>query len=809
MIFPFENDTSAMTKKLAKRSLLSSKMKTVFSLVAIALSVGLLSGIILAELGYQTAEQRTFQTRQHVLYEKITEEQAMDIREDSRVSDSMLYKQGDYTLEVDDYLLLLSYSSNDAKEIEMEQIAEGEYPRGLYEVAVDKAYLKHLGLPQQLGQSFTVEWLDGTKETFTVVGLMENAESTNLYGIYVSEEYARNGSQLKDTSWNIAVRLHNADDMNATEFREAVRSLGTDYGLEIMQINELDSYVSSKSLSQNDIIIFLTIGIGVLFVSVLVIYNIFYISVVSSIRQFGQMRALGATTKQIRRVVRREGTILWLLGTPIGFVMGSIVAFLVRPDGWSWHNVLIVMGVVFVADYITVQFSIRKPAKMAAMVSPVDALRMNADTVSTEKKKSRKLHRKLTPMCLAKTGIARNRKTAIVTVLSLGVSGILFIVGFSLLSAVSEEEYARQGILAFGEVEVVFSSNAANQSSGGYTGLKMENPMDDNFEEQLLKIDGVESVKRFSTLDVQYSYKDVTAEESVGLLSRSEWERIMKYAEGDGISYDDAVAGKDIIFINNGVEEEIFGWNYEVGDNIKLRWYNGTEDQTDDFLLGTAISRKIYQSENDYDLVANVVGFYMPEDLAKNMMPEGYNFTDIVAVKTDCETMGNTPAEQVAAFLDAYPTLRYTTLEDEMQYAHNIFQTLYGMILGMCLFVIGFSLMNLFNTMLTNIFARKREFVMLRSLGMSRKQLFASIRDEGLIYSCCNMGIALFVGVPIGWLIIHLMRQTGAFYLHWKFPVLYLFIYALITSTVPLLIAQFAAKSIQGDNLAEQLRTTE
>lgn len=811
MTWPFENDTSAMVKKLANRSLQSARMKTVFSLMAIALSVGLLTGIVLSELGFQTAQQRSFQTREHVLYKGLTEQQAEKIAADMRVSDSLIYKRGSYTLEVDDYLLALGYLEQDTREMETIQIVEGAYPTGLYEAAADKAYLNKLGLTAELGQQITVDWLDGTEETFTVTGLTENPnmDSIGLYALYVSKEYARNGSQLKDVTWNVSVRLSGADNMSATAFRQEIRTLGADYGLDVTQVNEVSSYVSSKTLSQNDMILFLTMGLGVLFVSVLVIYNIFYISVVSRIRQFGQMRALGATVKQIRRMVRREGTLLCLIGAPVGLGLGGLVAFCVRPDGWSWWNALIVAVVVLVTDYITVQLSIRKSAKLASAVSPIDALRANAELGSPRRGESRRLHRKLTPMRLAQMGFSRNKKAAIITVLSLGVSGILFMTGFTLMDSASLEGYSRQGTMAFGEVKVYFSSNAAQQSQGGYTGLKLSNPMDDAFERQLLEIEGVKSVKRFSALDVQFHYHGVNAQESVRLLNRSEWERIMEYAEGEKLSYDDAVFQNKLIFMDDGVDEELFGWRFQAGNSIELSWYNGSGTGEDTFFLGAAIDQKIYRDESAYDLVTQTGFFLMPEDLGTALMRRDFNFTDTVVVKTDYETLGDLPAQQVAALIDTYPTLRYATLAERMRQAQSTFQTLYLTVLELCLFVIGFSLMNLVNTMLTSILARKRELVMLRSVSMSGRQFSAAIRDEGLIYSCWNIIIATLLGVPAGWLLVYLLKQSGAFHFRWRFPIWYLLGYALLTSVLPLVIARYASRSVQGSTLAEQLRTTE
>lgn len=605
MTWPFENDTSVLIKRMAGRSLWSAKMKSVFSLAAIILSVGLMTGIILFEQGVQTAEQRSFLTRQHVIYENVTEQQARDIAADERVSDSMIYKQGSYTLEMDDYMLALCYSAQDAKEMETIRVTEGVYPTGLYDVVVDKEYLRKLGLPAELGQQITVDWLDGTQETYTVSGLTEipDMDSSSFYTLYVSEEYARTGSQLSSVPWNVAVRLCDADQLNVADFREEIRTLGSDYGLDISQVNELSSYVDSKTLNRSGIILYLAIGIAILFISILVIYNIFYISVVSRVRQFGQLRALGATVKQIRRMVRREGTILCGIGAPVGLVIGGLVAFGLQPDGWRWINALKIACAVLIIDYITVQISLGTPAKMASAVSPVDALRASAGTTFVNQKKSGKRHRKLTPVRLAGMEITRNKKVAVVTILSLGISGILFMVGFTILNSVSPESYARQGAMVFGEARINFSSNAEQQNPGGVNGLKLTNPMDEIFEQCVLNIEGVESIKRFSALDVQFSYENVNTQDEVQLLNRTDWERVMKYAKGEKLSYDDAVSQKKIVLLHEKLGEELLGCDFEVGDSIELSWHNGVDMETDRFLIGMSVDQKIFQDESCYDLV--------------------------------------------------------------------------------------------------------------------------------------------------------------------------------------------------------------
>lgn len=804
MRLPFENHTEKTIRRLTRRSLQASPMKTALTLVAIVLSVGLLTGLILSQTGIRTAEQRELDTRQHVIYENISEDTAGAIAQDGRVSDSLRYKQGAYTMEVEDYLLALGCFGQESREIAEVDLAEGTYPQGLHEAAVDRAYLEKLGLEAKPGQTFSVTWLDGTVETFTVTGLTDLGNTgANVYGLYVSEQYARAGSQLKDQPWNLAVRICDADSMDVEEFRAAIRDLGTDYGVPRAQINELNAYVSAKSMTREELLLYFLVGFGVLFVSVLVIYNVFYISVVGRIRQFGQMRTLGATVKQIRQMVRREGQLLCCMGAPVGIAIGALAAYFVAPVGWSWRNLLLVAAIVFLADYVTVRISIRTPAKLAAAVSPVEAVRASAGTAQVPA--ARKLHRHLTPLRLAWMGIARNKKAAAVTVLSLGVSGVLFLAGFTLLSSATAETYARQGPLALGEAVIYLSSNAAEQDPHGYAGLQAAGPMDRALEEKLLAMDGVTGVQRMEQLIVNYIYNNSSGTDSCKVVARADWDRIMAYADRP-ISYDEAVDQGAVAFEDNDVAEEIYGWRFAEGDDLEIQWYDGAETRSGTLALACEIGKGIHRKEADYDLNVEAGVFFIPEDLARSMVSEGFDLTEALVVKTNYERLGHGPSRQVSALLEGYPTLKCMTLEENIQRGQQVFDTLYLVILGLCLFVIGFSLMNLLNTMITSVVTRRQEFTMLRSVGMTQKQLSAAIRDEGLIYSGFNLFIAAGVGTTVGYLLVYLLRRTGAFYFHWSFPGWYLLGYGLLTALLPMAIAAPAARSIQGRNLAEQLR---
>ena len=160
-------------------------------------------------------------------------------------------------------------------------------------------------------------------------------------------------------------------------------------------------------------------------------------------QEYGQLRTLGMTRKQIRKFVRREGMILAARAVPAGILLGGIVSFLIRSGGFSFTRAAVMAVVAFAVILLTILISVMKPAKMAASVSPVEAVRYSAYTGESGQKKTARLQRKITPFSLARMNTARNRKKTFITMLSLGIGGVLFI-GVMTVSYTHLDVYKRQ-----------------------------------------------------------------------------------------------------------------------------------------------------------------------------------------------------------------------------------------------------------------------------------------------------------------------------------------------------------------------------
>lgn len=787
MTLPFENDTSAVTKKYAKRSIKTGKIKSVLSILTIMLSAALLSGFILSVVGMETESKREWQVSNHATYVISNEKQIRSLRQDSRISDSRLFMQAANT-EIDNYLVIPVYIEQNSSNIATDEIVEGEYPTGLYDVAVDKAYLQQLGLPSELGVQITIPFYDGSIETFTVVGLTDSGSSERVYSLYCSLEYTWNGSQFKKSVTALAVQLAGAGSMSTEIFKDTVNAIGADYGISAQNSDCNDGFAASLEPNSEDILMMVIFSMVVLFVSYLVIYSIFYIYVQNQVREFGQLRTMGATSKQIRKILASQGKLFCVTGTVLGFIIGGIAAFLFRPNGWSWTNTVLSGILVFVLIYGMVWLAMRKPAKVAGSISPIEALRSTG--YQTFHATSKKLHRKITPFSLAVMSSARNRKKWIITVLSLGVAGIMFMGGTTLLSSLDMERFARHGLIEYGEFEIDLSRNAKRNDPHGQTGIQANNPLNDELLQSIMQIDGVSQITIYQNLEAQFEYKGNIDTRPITPFSPDQQSLLEQYLLDGSADYQSLISNKEILVLRNEFAELVYDWRFQVGDTVNFNWYDGTEYKETEYKIAGEISDEIFADEQGGKIFAQTEFFLLPDRSLQGMMPPGFNLNSNLLIEiadlnqeSEIRQQMNELVENTAnAVMDR--TLYNLYLDSREMYARTS-----AVIWGFSGFLLLFALINLVNTLIAVAFSRKHEFSILRAVGMGQKQLQRTIQYEGIWLSLWNVLITLIFGTSIGYGIIRYLTSIGDDTWVWRFPLPYFIVYVIVSVILPVIIS--------------------
>lgn len=809
------NNNSGYIRSLAWKSVKSSRLRNVFVILTIVLSVSLLMVMALFYAGLNTAAKRQVKNMQHVIYYGLSEGQLSDLAaEDEPASYVLGMKQGQ-GMEVEGIMISpVAYTSEPLKDenVNLETVAltKGRMPETEEEILLPDAYCALEGIKPEPGEQVSFTWLDGTREEYTISGIFHAEDNLSVYNVVFSEAYAVNGSQLKDVLWQGIVCLKGAEEMTQTEFEDAAYSLGNDLGVERRNVNVnnffLDTLPGGEQQAQETAAI-AGACIGILLVSVLVIYSVFYLSVVGRIRQFGQLRTIGMTKRQIRRMVRMEGLMLSAAGIPAGLAVGGIVSYFIRPSGWSWLNMLLISVCVAAADVVTVLCSIRRPAKIAASISPVEAAKYagyEAGDKGGGQKKSGKLARKITPGSLALMSSFRNKKKTALTLVSLGIGGVLYMLAAFWVSSTDEESYARQGEFAYGEFVIDYSYNLVETAEHGEMELRTEHPMDRTLTGIIEGIDGVEQVIPVESLPVSWETHDDDGNVRIGTLSEERAEDLRDIVREGNLSYGDMVENDSIITTDGGVWEEVYGWKLEVGDEVVFIWYDGQQEREKSCTVCGIIDADDFSRLSDGQPGDYTLSFLLP-DVVLQEMAGSAGLTGSLVVKTDMEK-DEQIEDSLNRLLDKHPYYSLNTLQDNILETESMFTLLFSVMIGLSLFIIAFALINLFNTLITNILTRGREFAMLQSVGMTRKQLAKMLRVEGLTLSAGNLLITLVLGTAAGYVMIWLLRYFGADYMHFVFPAWFFLGYAVFIVLVPVLITEYMVRRFQKQTLVERLR---
>ena len=803
MTWPFENDTSAVVKKYAKRSMRKSRIKTLLSVLTIMLSVALLSGFILSVVGMATETKRELQTANHAIYYNINDKQIEELRQDNRIADSRIYIQAGNT-QVDDYLIIPVYIEQKDSNIAVEELVEGQYPIGLYDAAVDKAYLSRLGLPAELGTKITIPFYDGSSETFTVVGLTDNGSTERVYSLYCSEKYAHTGSQFETSVTALTVQLADATQMSSENFKETVQKIGTDYGITAQYSDYNDGFVASLEPNQEDIMIISIFSIAVLFVSYLVIYSIFYIYVQNQIREFGQLRTMGATPKQIKTILRTQGKILCILGTILGLIIGGTAAFLFKPDGWSWLNTALVSVLIFSLVYAMVWLALSKPVKIAGSVSPIEAAKSTG--YQSAQLYSKKLHRRITPFSMAVMGSSRNHRKWVVTVLSLGVAGIMFMGGTTLLSSLDMERFARQGLLEYGEFEIDLSRNAVRNDPHGATGVQLNNPLNDELIQNITQIEGVKEVTQYKTLEAKFEYNHASRKDKLVSFTSEQQKILKQYLSAGTIDYKSMIENKEILVLRNEYADYVFDWTFQVSDTVKFRWFDGQSYQETEYTIVGEISDEIFKDPLGGKLFGKAGFFLLPDQLLQKMVVPNFNFNSHLLISINDFSLEPEVREKMNSLMETIPTVTMETLHNLYQDSEAMYQRTSLVIWGLSSFIMLFAVINLINTLIATTLSRKHEFSTLRSIGMGKKQLQWTIQWEGILLAFWNIGITLVAGTAVGYGIVHYLNSVGDDSWVWQFPLVYFMGYAIISIMLPMIISAVIIHILQKKSIVEQLR---
>ena len=796
MTWPFENDTSAITKKLAKESLKSEKRRNFMIIIAISLAAFLMSMCGTLFFAFQESQNNmaTFQAS----YDNLTEDKIEKLRHQPEIEMvASLYNLGEIKMP-EGYSLYLAYMDDAACYIARNQftLKDGTMPSKENEIAVDREMVNKYFSNTAIGDKISFQ-INGKSQDFVISGITESStESQGNYSCYISKSFVENSSNYNPAKYQSYVCFADADSTSKEILKERIASIGkeigADYSLSFLFFRE------NMGLSFENILTFVSLSVLVLFAGITVIQSIFRISINEKIRNFGQLRTLGTTALQIKKMINYESRYLSWLGIPPGIVLGAIVGTVLGSNefssGFSPINIPFVMIGVSIICTLMVKLSVRKPLKIAATTSPIEAVRYIA--YRNAPMQSRKHNKKISPYSLALLNLGRDKKKTASTLLSLIFGGLLLFISASAAVSNTPEQFVREKFFVNGgSFRIYLSEESVGKN-------ETNNPLNESLKEELLNTKGIQKIipLRDSVGMCHYSINGNATEGMCDIISVQSTEGNFSFVEQHLIDGQMPKNQFEVLLTDGYMELGI-----TKGTPIKIT-NSGEEIEC---IVSGFFDKSFVGTENGTDAIdpANLI---ITQELAQQLFTNTENFAyswEIITDKTYNDEIESAIQQKITSKEKGLSICSYN---DAVEYMESSMNLLFGSLQMLSLLILLFGIISLINMTLSNHQARKQEISTLRSVGLSLKQLYRSLITEGLLYVLVSFGIVLLVGIPIA---IPVSKAVGILFgmpnLSYQFPTMQIGGYLLILILLQLILSVWEIRDLKKRSLTEQMRAME
>ena len=792
MTWPFENDTSAITKKLAKKSLQSEKRRNLMVVIAVALAAFLIcfTGIVSTSLT-QMQRNQVVDTYEAVWLgvEENDIETLKGLPEFERVGG--YYMLGE---ELSEQGYHASYVYNDAEMMEIGRdqmkLLEGNLPQKANEVVVSEYFLSTYGNNAKIGDTVTLD-TESFHGDYVVTGIMDsvNEKEANTCAIILSKAALTEWKGFDPAGYRAYVHFKNSDQLGEELITSYCREIAEEYQLPNPSMNNKYFAYASKSF---DFLPIFGVIVIVLIGGYIVIQSIFRISINDKIRSYGQLRTIGATPKQIKRIVKREGRKLGSIGILIGTVLGVCCGFLLFSKGFNAVSYAVMVSLTLISGWIMVSISIRKPVKIAAGISPIEAVRF---TPVQKDIRSRKKNIKLNPVSMGIANFRRDRKKTVAIVASLSLGGIILLVVSSIVLLRSPEEIAR---LYFPDSDYKIYLQDLSEEM-----LVKGNPLNEELKQEVLSVDGVtdiivarQSLHTSIKTDANQNSGicDTLTDQNYAMVEAALTEGTMPTDSHSIVIHDQIVA----YFEDMG-----------VGSTVEFSSIDGKQSipVTISGVFSTSKMPVIFghgRAHTDGSV------FFAPKDLFYELYPEITTFDYSWSIVSNPKKAETVKAE-LKNIVAEHSNLALDEIDTAIAAEKSQNSAAFGSMQVLSWLVFLFGVINLINTTLSNQMSRKQENSVLRSIGLTQKQLCKMNICEGLCYALFATLATLIVGLPASIFACRKM-SIGAFagnVVPYKFPVLEMGLFILVLFGMELILSVWTIRRQKKQSLIEQMRAME
>lgn len=843
----------SILNELTIKNLKLNKKRTIVTIVGIILSTALMVGIGLLFSSFQDymiRETISYNGKYEAEYNDISLAKLNDIEKndfDYFYQKPIGFSKFDSINEYKPYLYISAVNKEYFNEL---HLISGRFAENDNELVISKHINTNGGASYKIGDTITLkygerviedvktlnnnEYYEGEtlniigEKTYTIVGIVERSNYEN-YSASGYSTFTLNTNDKEGTA-NVYVMFNNNRRI-IKQSEDLAKKLDYDnvisYNSTLLALYGESTYGNIMSSMIMMIIIMLSlVSIG----CIVVIYNSFAISVMERKKEFGLLSSIGATKKQLSYTVFFEALIEGIIGIILGICgayigIGTVILIinnligdiLVLKLNLVTNIVFIIIPVIFMI--LVIFISALVPSRRAAKVSPIEAIRQNDDIKINKKKiKTGKLVNKLFGIEgeIALKNIKRNKKKYRVTIVSLFISIVLFISFSSYMnytidtasSVMGEVPYDYQisyfgddndidaldkisEIIKSNDVKEYVSYSASNLSIiGNYT-------YSDEYLDFYKSAYGDDGIKALTNLKYQYI--------SIYILDDISYN---KYKELIGLDKDSVILLNKFKGVSYGNNKRV---NYDIpvinnGDiNIKICNFDDNDEDVDTTKYCNKKIDNIFITNKSFDLIEEFS--YMSDfklivnkKLYDNISDSGTHYTQYNIISDNTDNIDKLTKE-----LDKYDNVNYTNVKESMKQANNMILVVKILMYGFIGLITLIGVTSVFNTISTSMALRKREFAVLRSIGLTRKGFNKILFFESLFFGLKSLIYAIPVSLGVT-IIIHYaladMMSINSIVIPWK---------AIIISIVSvfvivLLTMMYSTSKIKKHNIIEQIR---
>ena len=705
--------------------------------------------------------------------------------------------------------LVISEFDNLNQNVFSYSLVEGSYPENSDQIMIDDSSRYYLDKDYKVGDNIELN-IGEKQKTYKITGFFTSASSgsrnTTLSAVTIKD------SEISDSS-SIYV-----DFKNHINIKETANNISNEYGINILKYNEemMSLYGQSDMTGNITVLIFLCCYLLIFFAQ-LIIKNTIHMSVLERTKDFGVLRCIGISKRKLKKILYKEAFILGTISIISGILLSYTVLklaeilILTRANLGEYFKIKLYPSVVIVSVLlisISLVLSLLEPSKILKKISPLEAIK-SSFAIKKEVSKRRKIGSSIFGKLFGVEGqyayknIMRNKGNFVTILIAFTISISLF-TAFNGIFKTMMKNYDDQNV----------------ESSGYYDAyIYMEKGYEDKISidkclNELSEINGVE--------DVKPSYLDYSLNPDTTNLLSKEYKDIENQIDYNSArlklikGYDNeelSMLKKNIVQGNfdaeNLKDDEVIVSNYgnvegsdkkkrricffdiNVGDQINIKDMSNSEKSDKMVKIVAIISGDALTGESPEII--------FPKDGFKKISSQNSNVVQSINIKLN--------NGEISRELDNY--IKSNPQYKDIQYYNPSNEGLnkmksFNIFTNGLLIVIGIvSAINILNSMASKQILRKKEFALLRVVGMSKKKLCKMIVLENSIVLIISSTLGIIIGNIIGYSFVSVVSTGGDKYI---IPYVSMLVGIMVVVTMTLLFSVVSVVKIEKQNIVVDIK---